>query len=203
MLKKLTLMGLGSVVALPLTACGNPDGAAGNEPEIVTESAADMTAETVVSAAENSLALLEGFRSAAVNGCNSRYQEMTEPDGEFAGATILCQGEISSEEPYSIVFIQDGNSDYPAGSMVFFFSGHMHPMAYEELKELMLDVAGIDGASARSDAAGAVTRYQMAAANMPTNGARSLFQGTNGSYATVQTNFPAGGWLTVRVYPAE
>ncbi|WP_271078886.1 hypothetical protein [Aurantiacibacter sp. MUD61] len=93
---------------------------------------------------DEQMAALESFRSEA-RGCNRSFEEQTGSAGEFAGAeAVVCIGQISSEEPYGVTFITGGNAEAAPGTVIFEMANHNHPLAYEEILELMQRMAGID-----------------------------------------------------------
>ncbi|WP_262422875.1 hypothetical protein [Brevundimonas denitrificans] len=104
---------------------------------------------------------MDAFREGPPAGCADNFVEATDDSEgrELSGTSfVACAGSESSEEPYVLSLITEGNGQIEAGTMEFYMQANSHPLAYEALKDMMHAAAGIESdaeksASARSWAA--------------------------------------------------
>lgn len=196
-MKKINCFALSALAVVGLAACGS----AGNE--AASEAGADVgvsAGDASVPTVPEKLAILEDFQNSAARGCADQYLELKEDQGEFAGATVqLCQGAISSEEPYTILLSKEGSPQFETGTMIFYFRNNSHPMAYSEIKDIILQSAGIPDEGEAQQFRSELSRFQLAGPNMPGTDYRPLHTASSGAVATVAANKPAAGWLAVKV----
>lgn len=192
------------VSVLALAACGSGDEAsnAGGEPapEAATEAQSSGSAPSV----EEKRALIATFREGSPAGCADNFVEDTDDgeEGEMAGVSfVLCAGSESSEEPYTVVLITEGNDQLDAGTMDFYVRADPHPLAYEGIKDMIHTAAGIRSDAERVGFGAELGRFMMAGPNMPGNAYRTLYETSGGITTRVAPNNPGGGWIAVRVLP--
>jgi len=185
---------------LGVTACGQGDNAAESGDSVAGKQA--QLSKASVPTVQDKIDMLERFRDAPVQGCSKEFREHTDNGGDFDGATLqICRGTISSEEPYAIVLITGGTSQYKDGSMTFIFSAHPHPGAYSELRDMLVEASGIGTEAEEHEFNAALNRYMIAGPNMPGSDFRPLFQTKAGVEMIIGPNAPQSGWLTVRLNP--
>ena len=186
-----------AIATFSLSACGSSGDDAISGASVDTGS---PTAATSVPTVPEKLAMLEDFQNSPVQGCSDNNLELKDDEGEFAGATVqLCQGVISPEEPYTILLVEEGNGQFETGSMIFYIRNHPHPLAYSEIKDMIFQAAGIQDEAEEQQFRSELSRFQLAAPNMPGNDYRPLHTASSGAVATIAANEPGAGWLAVKV----
>jgi hypothetical protein len=192
------------VSALALAACGSGDqtseaGAEGASGEVTTAGSGGSPAPSL----EEKRALIAAFREGPPPGCADNFVEATDDSEgrELSGTSfVACAGSESSEEPYVLQLITEGNGQVEAGTMEFYMQANSHPLAYEALKDMMHAAAGIESDAEKVRFGAELGRFMMAGRNMPTN-TYTLYETAGGVTTRVTPNSPEGGWITVRVLP--
>ena len=194
------------VSVLALAACGSGDGASeadaeGASEEVATEATSGGSSAPSV---EEKRALIAAFREGPPAGCTDNFVEGVDEgdEGEMAGVSfVLCAGSESSEEPYTVLLITEGNDQFQAGTMDFYVRADPHPLAYEAVKDMIHTAAGIQSDAERVRFGTELGRFMMAGPNMPGNAYRTLYETSGGITTSVAPNNPGGGWIAVRVLP--
>jgi len=138
-MRKVSLMAT-CVSALALAACGSGNetseaGADGATGEVTTAGPGGSPAPSL----EEKRALMDAFREGPPAGCADNFVEATDDSEgrELSGTSfVACAGSESSEEPYVLSLITEGNGQIEAGTMEFYMQANSHPLAYEALKDI-------------------------------------------------------------------
>jgi hypothetical protein len=202
-MRKVSLMAT-CVSALALAACGSGNetseaGADGATGEVTTAGPGGSPAPSL----EEKRALMDAFREGPPAGCADNFVEATDDSEgrELSGTSfVACAGSESSEEPYVLSLITEGNGQIEAGTMEFYMQANSHPLAYEALKDMMHAAAGIESDAEKVRFGTELGRFMMAGGNMPRN-TYTLYETSGGVTTSVMPNSPEGGWITVRVLP--
>lgn len=200
MIRTYGLVAFACLATVGTTACGQ--GANTSASDKMSQGNAIETENISVPTVQDKIDMLAEFRESSLPGCSKEFREGTYTEGEYNGATYqICRGNISSEEPYAIILITGGTSNYKDGSMIFLLAAHPHPLAYSELRDMIVRAAAVQDESEENEFNTALNRYMIAGANMPGSDVRPLFTSKAGIVTTIAPNAPQAGWLTVTLNP--